>query len=217
MIEWTLCVNGSFVPVCPLTFPLHTSQLRCRSSLLVSFVPMCVSVPPVRHIPRFGQQLHPRPPACPPPPPPPPPPHPPRRCAAVRCRAAKSRRGTSGHKARLERNTRLCEVPPEPPPADGTARRGEWGRSRGNSCKGRAFPPVWLLPNPLLDHWEHKTIGSSLPVAYFKKKKRRRRSDGVHVMAANCLHGTEGSFLNFYPKLSSADFQVTQRLSTPPA
>lgn len=41
---------------------------------------MCVSVPPVRHIPRFGQQLHPRPPTP--------------RCAALRWRPAKTSEAT---------------------------------------------------------------------------------------------------------------------------
>ena len=118
---------------------------------------MCVSVPPVRHIPRFGQQLHPRTPTPPPP-----------RCAALRWRPAKTSEATRTQGPARAQDSAVWD-PPEPPPADGTARRSEWGRSRGNSCKGRAFPPVWLLPNPLLDHWEHKTIGSSLPVAYFKK------------------------------------------------
>ena len=54
----------------------HFPSIPPNSAAGRRFVPRCVSVPPVRHIPRFGQQLHPRPPACPPPPPPPPP-HPP--------------------------------------------------------------------------------------------------------------------------------------------
>lgn len=163
LIQFVLA-NFSYISTPYLQTSLQSSSLLSSLYRRVSspLPPMCFSFPSVRHIPQSGQQLHPNLP-----------------CATLQRRQA--RRGEANADTRPGLRASLGGVRTSRAAATTehrAARLNEEGA--GQLLLGRAFPPVWLLPNSV-DHWEQKTIGSSLPVAYFK-------SAGLYVTAANLCY-----------------------------
>lgn len=121
-----------------LLFPHRTSQLSCRTCLLSSRFPpvkppMCVSFPSVRHIPHFGHQLHPNPRCTP--------------STANQRRQAMTRGHTDSRPGLSASLGGVWKSRAAATMAQSSALNEEEARQ---ILLGRAFPPVWLLPNPLI-------------------------------------------------------------------